>query len=364
MAMNSDETKAIHRRVVAAAALAPSAENTQPWYFRSIGGQLLLYLDLSRTLASDIDSMLAYTGLGACLENAVIASRECGYEPDVQVAGTAKLFPETNLFGPIATLSFHDRGHADVLHAQLSARCTCRRLEPRRPVDGAFLGQLSESAERFAAVRIDWVTEDRAMRQLGALVGKGNRIRLEYKPFHAELYDQLRLTPDEAKTTRDGLDVATLQLPAPVASVLKLLRTWPAMRLANWIGFSRSVASQAAREVAESSAIGLLSVDSDSVPDLIAGGRAMERLWLTATSLGLAFHPTAALGVFLRYAPEEHQHRLLPRHAQLARDMRNEFSEAFPQLSERTLQMAFRIGYGERPKVRSLRRPVESLVEM
>ena len=44
-------------RMVEAASLAPSAENTQPWRFAIDSDRLLVGIDRSRTLASDVDDM-------------------------------------------------------------------------------------------------------------------------------------------------------------------------------------------------------------------------------------------------------------------------------------------------------------------
>ena len=71
---------------------------------------------------------------------------------------------------------------------------------------------------------VHWVDPSR-LRPISKLIGVGNRIRFEYEPFHRELYDNLRFTAEEAERTRDGLDVATLQLSRTVAKIMLTLRT-------------------------------------------------------------------------------------------------------------------------------------------
>jgi hypothetical protein len=312
--------------------------------------------------------MLALTGLGASVENAVIAARQFGIEPTV-VADDVKsgqLRPIADSAGEpllrIATLSLVESGSPDALHPQLASRCTCRRMDRRR-VEPEFLARLKSCVADDAGVRLDWLTDPLEIAGVAALVGNGNRIRFEHEPFHRELYENMRFSAAEVKRTRDGLDVATLQLPPGVGRVLRLLRTWPRMRTANLVGFSRAVGRQAAAEVRGSGAIGILTVDRPETDAFLEGGRAFGRIWLSATSLGLALHPTASLPVFLAHAERTDMSQLQPRHSRMAQYMLDEFYRLCPILRGRTVQMVFRLGYGPRPKVRSLRRSVSDVLE-
>jgi hypothetical protein len=237
-------------------------------------------------------------------------------------------------------------------------------MDAKRAIAQESLAQLSASMDQFESVKIDWLIDPSAIGEIAALVGQGNRMRFEYEPFHGELYQHLRFSAAEARSTGDGLDVATLQLPFGVARILFFLRRWSRMRLANRVGFSRSVAFQAAQEVRSSSAVGVLSVDAPDAREFVVGGRAFERLWLTATSLGLALHPTASLPVFLAYAERSDLGQLLPRHARTARTMADRFYRLCPSLRGRVVQMAFRLGYATPPDTRSLRRPVRAVLDL
>ena len=92
------------------------------------------------------------------------------------------------------------------------------------------------------------------------------------------------------------------------------------------------------------------------------GGRALERVWLTATELGLAIQPIAALGyLFARLErgngdgfTNEEQHTL--------RGLRAEYKSIFTLESDEAELLLFRIAVAEPPTARSLRRPVESVL--
>jgi hypothetical protein len=177
------------------------------------------------------------------------------------------------------------------------------------------------------------------------------------------VYGNLRFAESEVRRTRDGLDVAALQLPFGAASIMHVLRSWRRMKWANLVGFSRGVARQATQEVIRSGAVGFLAVPVAGLEHFVEGGRVLERLWLTATRLGLCFHPTASLPVFLAHARTGGR-QLLPGHRQLAEAMSERFYRLFPTLAGRTIQMAFRIGYGPKPPVRSLRRPLTAVLDL
>lgn len=348
------------RRMVTAATLAPSAENTQPWRFLVEDERLLVGLDRTRILASDVDSMLDLTSIGAALENAVIASRQAGYEPSVTYLPEGDAWPGSGLVWPAAELQLEPGGEADPLYEVLGTRCTSRRMESR-PVARDALEELTQSARGFEGVRVDWVTDRCPMRQLAQLVGVGNRIRFEHRPFHAEFYHNMRFSPAEVQSG-DGLDVATLQLPLGVAGVLRLMRSWGRICAANWLGFSRAVGRQASQETFTSGALGVLTVETPSADAFLRGGRALERIWLAATAAGLGLHPAASLAVFLAYARRTDGARLLPGHRPLVRQMNTRFDACLPHLAGRTVQMVFRLGYADRPPVRSRRRAVDEVM--
>jgi hypothetical protein len=348
-------------RIVEAAAIAPSAENLQPWRFRIEESSILVLLDLTRQLPSDVERMLGLTGIGAAIENAVIAASCEGLRTDIENVADSRPKVAARSALPIARLRFEDSDEQpDALKKYIAARCTTRRMEST-PIEHDKLEAIVDSIRGFEGVELHWVDE-RRLPEFARLAGMGNRIRFEHRPFHAELYHSLRFDAAEIARTRDGLDMATLQLPMGVARIMHLLRTWPRMRIANLFGFSRGVERQATAEVLKSGAVGFITVPISDAPAFIEGGRAFERMWLTATQLGLCFHPTASLPVFVAHAREGCS-QLLPKHAEATCQMSVRFSGLYPDLGNRVVQMAFRIGYGPRARVRSLRRPVEAAIE-
>jgi hypothetical protein len=201
------------------------------------------------------------------------------------------------------------------------------------------------------------------MAAIARLVGAGNRIRFEHEPFHAEFYHNLRFTPEEARRSCDGLDLETLQLPPAARVMLRLMRSWGRIRIANSLGFSRTIERQACSETLASAMLGVLTVDSPSALNFLDGGRALERIWLTASAAGLGLHPAASPAVFLAHADRTDGSMLLPAHLRTAREMKRQLNVCLPSSQERTMQMIFRLGYPSSPPRQSLRRPLRESME-
>ena len=72
-------------KLARAAGSAPSPDNNQPWRFVRGADYLEIQLDASRSLPSDVNGMFDLTGIGAAVENACVAAREAGFEPNVEL---------------------------------------------------------------------------------------------------------------------------------------------------------------------------------------------------------------------------------------------------------------------------------------
>ena len=346
--MRAEREPAFYQELARAAVLAPSPDNNQPWRFSVREGKLLIHPDHERALPSDVGSMFMMLALGAAAENACIAARQLGYEAksrclDGDASGAATV-----------ELSFTAGAEPDPLYEQLERRRTCRRMYSRRPIDRACIMAMSSTAESFDGVRMHWITERSKLRRLGWLIAASDRIRLEHRSFHEELYKQLRFTPEQTERTRDGLDVRTLELPPGGAFVLQWLRHWNRMQIGNRLGLSRLLSLPSAAACWCSGAVGLMTVTERSVPHYLLGGRALQRLWLVAQSLGLSIQPMGSLPIYLNHL-ETGSKTLSPAHQRRIKRIAQQLhSLAAP--AEPRIIMLVRLGYSAPPDHRALRK--------
>jgi hypothetical protein len=98
------------------------------------------------------------------------------------------------------------------------------------------------------------------------------------------------------------------------------------------------------------------------VEDYVAVGGALQRFWLTATSLGLQFQPEYTPLVFARYARNGVRFSANERAMRQAQAIRMTFERLLgPDLALRTVFMG-RIGAGKPADARSVRFPLDRLL--
>jgi hypothetical protein len=347
---------------VEAATLAPSPDNNQPWLFEERpNGEMFLYHDISRALPSDVNGMFSMIALGAALENLCIAAQEGGWEPHVRyLFNTGQ---NTSVRELTASVNFSPGGDADPLYPFLAQRSTCRKAYSRRRVTEETLHAIEASLGSHSGLNLHWVSDRAQIRSLASLVAAADRTRFEFPAFHQELYRQLRFTPEDAELTRDGLDVRCLELPPAGATVLHWLRKWPRMRLLNRFGLSRLLSLSSALQVWKSGTIGLLTTDDEGREGYLNAGRVLERVWLTATKLSLAFHPLGSLPILLsRLALEAGRRSSIAPQKGLPEFARR-FRRIFPNARTSGLVLLFRLGEAPSTVARSIRRSARSVLE-
>jgi hypothetical protein len=100
----------------------------------------------------------------------------------------------------------------------------------------------------------------------------------------------------------------------------------------------------------------------ETLDDYIAGGRALQRFWLTASSLGLQFQPEYTPLIFARYAREGRRFTATAPAIERAEATRQALDRLLGAgIAERAVFMG-RIGAGDPAPARSLRLPVDRLL--
>jgi hypothetical protein len=179
-------------------------------------------------------------------------------------------------------------------------------------------------------------------------------------PFgQRDLVREIRWTPEEARRTRDGIDLDTLDLAPAARADMQMLREPGAHPLRRQRG-TRALETRTRDAIMAAPAIGLVFAATDDVPGRLAAGRAIQRAWLTAAKLGLAIQPhTSSLYLFARASGGDDAPFGAQERAELGQ-LKARFDAV---VVHRPLPVfMFRVFSGNKPPVRSLRRPVASFL--
>lgn len=349
--------------VIAAAITAPSGGNNQPWKFFADDGEIFVVNDRSRASSPtlDVGERATYAALGAAVENMVIAAAKLGQRaevtwlprPDQPLIAARLRFEEASIDSLAAEAALFDAVHQ---------RLTNRRVSERKPIPEADLQALREAAEaRGCGLQI--ATGDDELATIGAVVGESDAIRVFHDAMRGEMLSELRWSPEEVSRTRDGMDLATLEVGKAQRWLFSTLRSPRIVRALEVIGFARGLVAGARKLLDKSSAFAIVTTPGHTLADYLQGGRAMQRVWLTATRLGLAFQPLSAVAYLFNRVRFFGGEGLPAETAAKLHELYSRFAPCFPQLDPAHGHVLyFRLGYAGPATARSLRRPVEDVL--
>lgn len=251
--------------LVAAAALAPSSHNTQPWRFTVSADRVELRADRSRRLpVNDPDDRELTISCGAALLNLRAAAAAAGLDATVDVLpcdDDPELLARVSL-APGAG----DRALAD-LAAAIPGRHTARVAFTDECLDASLLARLEAAARSEGAWLEPLSSTGRA--RLAELVTKGDRLQFQDSAWRKELATWMR-----TGSTGDGM--AMFGLATPLA------------RLAvGALDLGRSTASKNAKLARQAPAVYLLTTTGDRPADWLRAGQGLERALLVAAAEGV-----------------------------------------------------------------------------
>jgi len=348
-------------RILDAAHWAPSGDNAQPWTFevdsenrfdvcvRIESGNVYEYRHGEPTLIS----------AGTLLENIAIAAPSYGKRAKWEYLG---------LDGDVHRIrvDLHEDAAAfeNPLFGQIGRRSVDRRPYRMRPLtaeDGRILSECL--GPEFS---VEWHESLAARRKIAALTRLATDIRLripETFDIHNRIVDWKRVnSPDAIPSTALGLDPMTLKIMR--WTLAKRARTETANRLGSplfaglQMDFLPGIFSAAyfAFRFSQRQA-----GQQEGASQLLRAGQAVQRFWLTATSLGLALQPCLATLAFSYYGLTGEPFTVSEPERRKAAKLAHRASRDLSNLE--TLFFLGRIGFPKAMlKSRSLRVPLAQLV--
>lgn len=338
---------------------APSGDNIQPWAFRVRDNHVEIILNAEADPSFfNFEQRATLISNGAVMENMAMAATAFGLDMNVESAPAGKNDERVASVRFIAAQKIWDP-LADLVWE----RDTNRRPFDRRPIPLDTRHALVSAAEERGA-RLHLVAERPGIESLAKAVYWADRARIGLRECHKPLYDAIRKNAREARARGDGFSYNNLMAGLDGRLFLTLTRSWPVMDMANRIGIGNMVAGIGRDSILNSSAVALLTMPTDSASDFLQGGRAWQRVWLTATAHGLALQPNASLVFFWTVYRHRGESAFPPAAVQHLRRAMEIARLWFPQVhfEQEGLIMLFRLGYAPPIPEGTFRRPLASFL--
>ena len=343
---------------------APSGDNTQPWRWVVRGNVFELWNESSdeplHTLysSSQDNSQASHLSFGAAIENAVIAATVRNYRTDVFY------FPNPVQSLLVARLVFviDSAITADSLGQTLSKRVTNRKTYRRKPLQPEERARLIGSSPHEGSEGIRLIDDRASVNELAAIASLHDELIFSTKGLHHYVFAHINWTKREDARRRIGFYFPTLAAPPCTWGFMQIIRHWWVMRIGIALGLHRVIALEQQFVYRQSGAYGIVLTKGDTPTDWIEAGRQVERLWLTATSMGLSVHPlNGTLLLALSLNTEAGQHFFSLQQQDRLREGRRKIASLF-SVEDKKIAFMFRIGHGKPPAARTSRLPLEKVV--
>ena len=291
--------------ILRAGIAAPSADNSQPWRFAWSGDDLDLRIDADRSgRVSDTRYVLSDLAAGACLENMIIHARSLGYAADVQTFPR----PDDELWAArIRWRLDTESDQSEPLAGAIEQRHTDRRFPWSGSITTDTQARLNAQARLIPGQRLYWPQTPRERKAALNVIRQAETLRFSSPTLHTELFSSIRFAAGWHTACEEGLAPATLAVEPPLRPVFQALRRPAVMAMLNRLGAASMLGWRSAwLPIRLSPGLCLLVIPSTARSDVLAGGRALQRVWLQATLDGLSVQPYAAAGVLsLGFVPVE-----------------------------------------------------------
>ena len=346
------------RAILDLARWAPSGDNTQPWRFEIVSPKHVVVhgFDTRDHCVYDLDGHSSHIAIGALLESIRIAAS--GYSlaatvtrrtdtPDIQPTFDVRLHS-----GPVPRNALID--YLQVRSVQRRALRTRRLTQKEKISLDASVGPgyrvlwLEGLTQRWRAARLLWRNAG-----LRLTIPEAYEVHRDIIEWHA------RFSEDRIPEQALGANWLTRRL------MRFAMKRWSRVTFMNrWLG--GTIAPRIELDLIPSLACAahfrlVAERRPQAMDDYVDAGAAMQRFWLTASSLGLQLQPEMTPLIFARYAAADRRFSKLPTAQRAASGIAAGVVEIFGAASECGVFMG-RIGAGPPPSARSLRLSLDKLL--
>jgi molybdopterin/thiamine biosynthesis adenylyltransferase len=347
--------------IIATAQRGSSAGNNQPWKWFYQQGKLFLFHDTERSFSfANQDNCVAYLSFGLTLESIRLKAQCLNLSVDEQT------FPDPSIPTLIAILQFTAQQETtrDPLAEFTAIRHTSRNIpKVNKPISELELLALHQETSKIEGAKLYLTTDAQAIEKIANIMGEADKLRLFTPTGHHELFNlELRWSKTHSQETGDGLDLESFDLTPGEAVGMRIAKDPKVVQLLKeWKG-GAGLERLSRKSGLGASAIGLITMPAYTAQNFIDGGKAAERLWLTANKNNISIHPmTASILHFnvLKYGTALNDDLFLKEKFGQLNDI---FYQQFNQVGPAEVSVfLFRLFYAEKSTTLSERKPLAQI---
>lgn len=345
------------------AIMAPSGGNVQPWKWLYKDNNLMLFNDINRSVSIlNYKNTASHISLGAATENLILKAHQMGYEIEITKfpLGLTNNLVATFRFSKIKTP--HSEKHAnDNLIDFIPKRLTNRNLSIKTPLkneDELYLQNIVNSIEG-AEMKI--FKDIEKIEELKSILAEVDKLFMTNKAGHTHFIQEIRWNKQEVEETRDGIDINTIDLTPTEKAGLLVSKNWNVTKHIKRWGLGNEFGKLSQKAVDSASALGVVIMPNFDEENFFDGGRAVQKLWLAATSKEIAFQPMS-ISTFLFAKVGDNNFDDIE-------DIKDELILLYKKL-RKICEMDgtqkdvffFRLAKADAPKIMALRRPIEDVL--
>lgn len=353
------QTQTRIEKILDKARWAPSGDNTQPWRFeiKSDDHVVVHCFDTRDHVVYDLQGHASQISMGTLLETLSIAATAYGLRTEVVRRTNA---PEEK---PIFDVRFIKDNNvtADPLIPYIETRTVQRRPMSTRPLTSKQRETLENCLpEGYKAIILEGFSNRFKMAKLMFLNDKLRLSMPEAFEVHRSIIDwKKRFSEDKVPEQAIGVDYMTARI------MQWTMKSWDRVAFMNKY-FAGTLAPRIQLAFIPAIACAahfMITAETEpkTIDDYVAGGRAVQRFWLTAAMVGLQFQPEVTPLIFTEYSKNNIKFTSDVEIGVLATRISENLSVLFGNQNSRNAVFAGRIGSGLTPKSRSLRRSLPSL---
>lgn len=342
-------------KILQAGHLAPSADNTQPWFFNINGSSIIVCHDVEAAHSNhlyNLDYFADYVSLGCVVENIFISSRRYGYTASIASAD----YSNSRLTIQIKLEKTHNPG-VFPLYDAIRERKTNRSAYQEKKIPLHISKELFNIAATRGA-ELHWIEDKALLSAFSDAIALHDAILWEDPTVRTNLIRMIR--PDN-KNCEDGLPLKSLGLG------IKRHLFYPSIKIAEhipllWKVLKYSSIDHTRKNTKKSAALGILTLPQRHDPlTYIEGGRIMQSIWINLEINKVSFQPLFG-SVALILNKKIDTKGLSEKHEKIRDKIADFFYSQIPELKTNTPVAIFRAGYADEPEVRSGRRKLEEVL--